>query len=349
MLTLLLGASFVAACDSTPTSPDARRIKAEAKPSDIIGFGPSWHATKLPFMPYAINDAGVVVGTQASAGTFQGVIYQNGVTTAMGVSSWGRCQGNVSATAISSTGIVAGIGGDCVLMWLVPGADPFELLVGTTPGLKFTVLAVYDNWTVLGGGTNSSGSFAYQWSETAGESFSPYGFFATATDGQGNVYGHTLDGQPAKWSARYGLARMSVPYPLNGGAVIAADSRGDALAILHDRIGSEPVLYSANSLVSVVTGMPANVSRLNSSGRFVGFAQQVAGQQAKVWTSIQGTVTWLASPDSLPYQTIGVNGCGSIIAAAGLGPLSGALYTRSSPITVVCDQAPVAAGGLISQ
>jgi hypothetical protein len=342
MLTLLLGASIVAACDNSSTAPDARNIKAQAKPTDLlIGFGPTWHATKLSFLPRAINDGGTVVGSRAVGQDIQGVMYKNGTLSQLGISSDGQCLGNVTPTAISPSGIVAGIGGNCVLVWLTPGGDPAELFRSTPPTLVYSVIAVYDDWTVIVQGRNSLGSFVYERPQTGFDAKSPYGFIATAADGQKNVYGHTTSGQPARWSAAYGLQLMPVPAPLTGGSVDAADSRGDALGYLHDVSGGKvPILWSANSLVSVITQVPANVSFLNSSGRYVGFAQQSATQSAQIWTSINGAVTWLTSPDAQPYQAMGVNSCGSIIALAGWEGLGGALFERTSPIAPVCDQAP---------
>jgi hypothetical protein len=341
VFTLLLGASFMAACDSTPTSPDARTIQTPTKPTDLlIGLGPTWHATMLSFMPRAINDAGTVVGSQTVGLDTRGVMYQSGTLYPLGISTDPICWGHVTPSAISPSGVVAGTAGDCVLMWVTPGGDPFELFRGTTPTLQYSVLAVYDDWTVIVKGTNSSGSFAFERVNVGSNAQSPYGFIPTSADGQKNVYGYTTSNRPARWSAASGLQLMPVPAPMTGGVITSADSRGDALGFLSDGTTGERVVWSPNGVVSVLTRLPENLKFMNGSGRFVGHA--VNGAPPQIWTSINGVLTWLASPDpSSAYEATGVNGCGSIVALHSSGPtLSGALFTRSSLVAPVCDQAP---------
>src|SRR3954454_13816210 len=118
---LLIGVSLISACDNEPTAPAAHRIQPQTKPSDILMRGVSWTATKLSFRPAAINDAGMIVGTQNASA----VRWQNGTVATLGASSLPQCQGFTDGTAISRSGIAAGTAGGCVAVWTGPGVDPF--------------------------------------------------------------------------------------------------------------------------------------------------------------------------------------------------------------------------------
>jgi hypothetical protein len=137
------------------------------------------------------------------------------------------------------------------------------------------------------------------------------------------------------------MSNLTMLAGYTGGSVLAADAAGDALGILHDAFGNTvPVKWSTNGSVTTLAGLPANVSHLNSAGRLVGYARFAADQQSQVWTSYQGALTVLTSPDAQPYQAMGVNSCGSIIAAAG-SSLTGVVFRRTNLLGPVCDQTPV--------
>jgi hypothetical protein len=332
--TLMIGMSFVAACDNVPTAPDARRIRSQAKPSDLLFRGVSWSATKLAFRPAAINDAGMIVGDQGAAA----VRWQNGTVSTLGASSSSLCLGSADATAISPSGIAAGTAGGCVAVWSAPGVSPFIAVYATT-GTSYHVLAVYDDNTVLGQMQANHHSYGFQVSAGI-VSVSPIDFQAHAADGFGNVFGN-LGGLPARWSAAHGVSFLPLPAGYTAGNVQGADARGDAIGFVYSPGPVMRAKWNANGTVSVLVNLPTNLTSLNAAGRFVGSAQLVLGSPDQVWTSFNGVLTQLASPDSLDYSSTGVNSCGSIIATAKYGATAGVLFAQTSLFTPVCDQPPV--------
>src|SRR5438309_10256836 len=107
---LLIGVSLMAACDNGPTAPAAHRMQTGTKPSESWMRGVTWTATKLSFRPAAINDDGMIVGTQNASA----VRWQNGTVATLGASSLPQCQGFTDGTAISRSGIAAGTAGGCI-------------------------------------------------------------------------------------------------------------------------------------------------------------------------------------------------------------------------------------------
>src|SRR5947209_16784951 len=53
-------AAVLASCDAATTQPDATRQAATSSQNLLLGSG--WTRVSLPFTPYGINDATVVVG-----------------------------------------------------------------------------------------------------------------------------------------------------------------------------------------------------------------------------------------------------------------------------------------------
>jgi hypothetical protein len=342
LIACVVAATAVAACDQIPTSPEARPLPDQAKPSALL-VGTQWVATKLPFQPAAINDAGVVVGTQTlSNNSLAAVRWQGGVTTRLLAPTDPLCQGNSTATAISPAGRIAGTSGQCAVAWPRPDTNPTIVPLAHN---KFHVIAVSDVCTLLIqiDGSTPDSSFVFSIDNVSFITQSPLGFIGLAADAVGNVYGYTVGGHPARWSAAQGLVHLPVPTGYSSGSAIAADSRGDALGMVRGVFTQTmPVLWSQSGSVTKLAGLPAHVSQINDAGRLVGYSR-FATQQVQVWTSFQGSLTVLNAPDASDYTTTGVNNCGSIIASAATGPLGGALFRRSS-ITPVCDQPPVSIG-----
>jgi hypothetical protein len=333
---LLIGVSLLAACDNPPTAPDARRIEPQAKPANIYGFGVSWRATKLAFKPEAINDAGMIAGVQGSTA----VRWQNGTVSALGGSSAANCQGSAEASAISPSGIVAGTANGCVAVWTTPGVDPLIPLF-VQPGVTYRVFAVYDDRTVLGRMHAANGHYyGFQVSPVSGLSLSPMDFFVNAADAFGNLYGN--NGSVAvRWSAAHGVSTLPLPAGYTSGNAMAADARGDAIGFVYNPGPAARVKWNTNGTDSMLVNLPTGLVALNSTGRLVGSAQLVLGKPEQVWTSLNGALTQLTSPDSLAYTAMGVNSCGSIIASAQSVSPAGVLFARTSTFTSVCDQPPV--------
>jgi hypothetical protein len=313
----------------------------QAKPSNILGFGVAWRATKLDFRPEAINDAGMIVGAQAPLGyATSAVRWQNsGEPVQLGVSSAANCQGSAEATAISPSGIAAGTANGCVLVWTTPGVDPLVPLYAQA-GVSYRVFAVYDDRTVLGQMRTNNHTYGFQVSVANGLAVSPTDFLAHAADGAGNLYG-SFGGAPARWSVAHGLSMLPLPSGYASGNVEAADARGDAIGYVYNPGPVMRAEWNANGTVAVLVNLPTNLTSINAAGRFVGSAQMVLGKPDQVWTSFSGALTTLASPDSLGYSAMGVNNCGAIIGAAESGPTAGVLFTRTSLTTPVCDQPPL--------
>src|SRR6185436_84178 len=103
-------------------------------------------------------------------------------------------------------------------------------------------------------------------------------------------------------------------------------------------------IWYANGSTTVVTGLPNRPSLRSDAGRFVGVGYNNGVNQ--IFTSFNGSLTWLANPDAGAPTAVDVNNCGAIIAKRPTSPATGSLYRRSSIVYQnTCDTPPVIYGG----
>jgi hypothetical protein len=295
-----------------------------------------WVITPLPFAPTAINDAGVIVGSQHSVA----VQYQNGQVEVLP----GADQGS-AAVDVSSTGAIVGTMGEKA----VDGANaalwfPLPLRLPASPVGVFGPTAINKHLAIVGAA--AFGSVAFKW--TPSDGFQPLrsplrrttkGELVIATDinDHGFAVGvddHGVEQRPVVWLPdgtglfRWPNSRVS------GLQNVRINNRGD-VAIL-DLTGNVSVLHpdgTIDSFPSIPSAL--TVDGFSDEGRIIGTAD--LNGRSHAWTFYKNQLHWLDLPDGTPWEPSGVNSCGNIVGAT--GGSSGVLFAR--PLPSRCDGAGV--------
>jgi hypothetical protein len=299
-----------------------------------------WVITPLPFAPTAINDAGLIVGSQHSVA----VQYQNGKLEVLP----GADQGS-AAVNVSSTGAIVGTMGEKA----VDGADavlwfPLPLRLPAAPVGVFEPKAINKHLAIVGvAGVAGFGSVAFKW--TPSDGFQPLraplrhttkGDTVLVTDINDNGFAvgmvnHGGEQRPVLWLPdgtglfRWPNSRVFSVQDLR------INNRGD-VAILGDPAGNVSVLHPDGTVESFPSIPPVlTVDDISDEGRLVGTAD--VNGAFHVWTFYKNQLHFLDLPDRTIWEASGVNSCGNIVGAT--GGSSGVLFAR--PLPSRCDGAGV--------
>ena len=298
-----------------------------------------WVITPLPFAPTAINDAGLIVGSQHGVA----VQYQNGKVEVLPGADLGS-----AAVAVSSTGAIVGTMGE----QLVDHSDaalwfPLPLRLPAAPVGPFGPKAINKHLAIVGvaAGVGGFGTVAFKWTPSNGFQAlrSPLRRTTrddrvTATDinDHGFAVGmvnHSGEQRPVLWLPdgtglfRWPNARVGSVQPLR------INNRGD-VAILDDPTFNVSVLHPDGTVESFPSIPPAlTVDDISDEGRIIGTAR--FNGRSGAWTFYKNQLHWLDLPDGTPWEPSGVNSCGNIVGAT--GGSSGVLFAR--PLPSRCDGA----------
>jgi hypothetical protein len=149
---------------------------------------------------------------------------------------------------------------------------------------------------------------------------------------------------PVRWASSGGPVQLAAPLDWNGqpsGSGLSIDGSGNIFGYT----SAGPTFWHANGPSAPIYGLPAQPLMRSDAGRYVGVGSNNGVQQ--VFTSFNGSVTWLSSPDATAPTPTDVNNCGTIIAKRATSPATGFVWRRTSIIYInTCDTPPVANPGL---
>ena len=341
----LLALAAVACGTESASELTASSDSDAAKHHLQIVLFPPWTPVGLPFLPVAINDAGLIAGNQAGAA----VLYDSstGVLAALPQPP-ARTTGDYAAVDVSSTGAVLGrnryerFAG---AIWQSGSSSP--LLIGIPPvGYNFVPNAISAGGQVVGSAPDAG--VAYRWS--GGFTALPLpatlrGNYAEATDvnDAGYVVGvaFSFSSQIVHvilWSPSGAATRLASLYDLkdrprirNAGDVFWSDRNG----VVHRWSGgtySQPVMPPG---FESLTGV-------SEAGRLIGTL--VVSGARRGWTSFQGSVSFLDPPVAQPgdyFVPAGVDTCGDIVGVVYRAPTATTSGLRFSKYFPPCDLQPV--------
>ena len=331
---------LVAGCDAPVTRPPEPQA---AKPEALLFYGTCWCRTDLPFSPAAINDAGIVVGTNGT----EAVYWQNGVLDTLQHSV--ALPGQYRAVAISPNGAILGTAGSHAIYWQSPTSPPNDV----NAGFPYFVepMAINDSHMIVGWSWKGLGLTAWRYTPAGGwveigAGLGISGFDETIptslnANGQAAGYRYLYNSGtylPVRWAASGGPIALPAPIDWQGfpsGQALSIDGAGN----IFGTTSAGATIWNYYGGSSLVTGLPAAPSLRSNAGRFVGVAANSSGLQ-QPFTSFNGAVTWLSNPDASSPRPVGVNGCGTIVAQRPGVPGTGFLWKRTG-ITYQCDIQPV--------
>ena len=307
-----------------------------------------WNPTPLPFVPTAINDAGVIVGNDANGP----VSFQNGIVTVLPPLS--GVSGPFAAVDVASNGAILGSTGDPKfpgMFWLSGGV---KIPMGPAPAGFFVPKAVNVHVAVAGSAFDALKAYkctanAIGYTELQPPTTLPPGqHLTTATDinDAGSVVGFTLKvpsgpghiilwspgGVPTIFDNLTVNPSFSNPHILNDGAVFWMN--GGSIV---RRLGGNATFQQ-----------PPQVDSLNAvsqAGRIAG-TKTVNGVRHG-WTSFQGVVTFLdlpGAPSGDFFRPVDIDTCGNNIVGVHVRPngevVGGVLFRRSFVVFRSCDVPP---------
>lgn len=329
---LVGGTTLLGGCDTSVTRPADPRA---AKPDALLLYTSAWSRTDLPFAPAAINGAGVIVGTNGN----EAVVWQNGVLDTLQHSV--VLPGPYSAIDITPNGAILGSANGHAIFWRSATSVPNDASAGFQPYLY--PMAMNDSYTIVAWAFYDVGTTTYRWTPTGGwvdigAGVGIYGgdqTIATSINANGQAAGYrflsTADSpMPVRWGTSGGPVQLSAPIDANGepsGKAVSIDPSGNVFGFTI----AGATIWHPDGSSTVVTGLPAQPALRSDMGRFVGLANN------EVFTSFNGTLTWLSYPDATAPTLMDVSSCGSIIAKRATSPATGYLWRRSG-ITYTCDQ-----------
>ena len=333
--------TLLAGCDTPVTRPP--EPPQAARPEEILLIGSCWCRTDLPFSPAAINDAGIVVGTNGS----EAVYWQNGILDTLQHSV--ALSGPYRAVAISPNGAILGAANGHTIYWQTPTSPPNDV----NSGFPYLVepMAINDAHTIVGWSWKGYGLTAWRYTPTTGwveigAGLGISGFDQTIptslnANGQAAGYRYLYNSGtylPVRWNATGGPIALPAPLDWSGmpsGRANSIDGAGN----IYGFTSAGATIWNYYGGSTLVTGMPAIPSLRSNSGRFVGVGYNSSVQQP--FTSFNGALTWLASPDLTAPTPVGVNACGTIVARRATSPATGFLWKRSGIAMYQCDIPPV--------
>ncbi len=310
---------------------------------------PQWNAIPLSFVPTAINDAGVIVGNDATSSP---VSYQNGTVTVL--PPLGGVKGPFAAVDVASNGAILGSTGDSSFpgtFWLSGGV---QIPMGPAPVGFFVPKAVNSHLAVAGSAFDAQR--AYKWTANAigytelqpppalpsgmydtratdiNDAGSAVGFSIKIPSGPAYIIFWSSTGQPTLFDGP--TSAFSNPHILNNGAAY---------------------WMSGGSIVRRLGGtanfqQPPQVDSLDAvsqAGRLAG--TKTLNGVRRGWTSYEGSVTFLDLPNAPIgdfFRPVDINSCGNIIVGVHIGPnghvVGGVLFSRQSLLAFwQCDTSPV--------
>ena len=346
---LVGGAVLLGACDKSVTSPADLR---PGQPEKILRIGGvTWIRTDLPFAPAAINGAGVIVGTNGT----EAVRWRNGVVDTLPHRA--GLAGPYIAVDVTPNGLVLGAANGHILYWFQDGVQPVDVTSGSSyAGLLYPV-AMNDSYTIVAQEYTGLTILSVRWTYPGPwvDISAPVGIsgfdqtVVTSLNANGQAAGfrylyYQSASLPVRWGSTGGPVQLSAPIDLNGepsGSAISIDGAGNVFGYT----SAGATIWHPDGSSAVVTGLPDRPSLRSDAGRFVGVGYNNGVQQ--LFTSFNGAITWLSSPDASAPTPIDVNGCGSIIAKRATSPATGSLWTRTSIVyTNTCDTQPVLTAGI---
>ena len=310
---------------------------------------PRWTATPLSYVPTAINDAGVIVGNDATNGPVRD---ENGTVTVLPPLSGAK--GPFTAVDVASNGAILGSTGDASFpgtFWLSGG---IQLPIGAAPVGFFVPKAVNGRLAVAGSAFNAKK--AYKWTPDAtaytelklpptlpadlhdtnasdiNDAGSVVGFAIKIPSGPAHIIFWGPDATPAVLDDSIIGKPFSDPHILNNGDVYWANN-GSILGIVGGtRTSQQPPLVDSLDAVS-------------QAGRLAGTITVNGVRHG--WTSYQGNVTFLDLPNAPAghfFRPVDVNSCGNKIVGVHLGPMGevvgGVLFSRRQLFAFQCDTPP---------
>lgn len=332
--TVLLGA-----CEKSVTSPDLR----PTQPDKLLFYGGvTWTRTDLPFAPAAINGGNVIVGTNGT----EAVRWRNGVIDTL--PHLAGLAGPYIAVDVTPNGLVLGGANGHILYWFQDGVPPVDLTSGSTyAGLLYPV-AMNDSYMVVAreytGPNILSVRFTYPgpWVDIS----APIGIsgfdetVVTSMNASGQAAGYRYlynSGTylPVEWGTTGGPVQLSAPIDWSGqpsGRASSIDGSGNVFG----STSAGATIWHPDGSSVLVTGLPAQPSLRSDAGRFVGVGYNGGVQQ--LFTSFNGTLTWLSNADAFAATPVDVNSCGGIIARRATSPASGSFWRRTSIVySNTCD------------
>jgi hypothetical protein len=338
------GALLLGGCDDSVTSP------ADLRPSGpekiLFGGGTTWTRTDLPFAPAAINGAGVIVGKNGT----EAVRWRNGVVDTLPHRA--ELAGPYIAVDITPNGLILGAANGHILYWFQDGVQPVDVTSGSPyAGLLYPV-AMNDSYTIVAQEYTGLTVLSVRWTYPGPwvDISAPVGIsgfdqtVVTSLNGGGQAAGYryiynSSTSLPVRWGTTGGPVQLSAPIDANGepsGSGLSIDGSGNVFG--YTSVGA--TIWHPDGSSALVTGLPARPSLRSDLGRFVGVGSNNGVQQ--VFTSFNGVLTWLSSPDASAPTPIDVNNCGAIIARRATSPATGSLWRRTSIVYQnTCDQQPV--------
>jgi hypothetical protein len=329
--TVIATAALLGACDNA-VAPPAIRPPADPNPLIILG-GVTWTRTTLPFMPRAINAAGVIVGINGS----EAVRWTNGVLDTL--PHLAGLSGPYTAVDITPNGIVLGGANGHILYWAQHNA-PVDPSAGSSFAGSLTPIAMNDSYTIVGWSRNDLTAITtVRWNGSGAWVDIGAGYGHSGAD-QTVVTGLNALGQASGWRMIYS-SQLSTPIKWNAAStspISLSSSSGEGRGIddngnIFGFTDSGTMMWYANGTSGLVSGLPGFAWKRSNTGRFVGTAMN--GGATQIYTSFNGALTWLPGPDGSSPNPAGVNNCGTIIANNGS---TGLMWKRTSIVAAkTCD------------
>ena len=343
-LLLPLCAALLGACGDSTTSPDASSRRAAGKPEHLLIGGSGWTLVSLPFAPAAMNDAGVIVGTQNG----EAVRWENGALTAL--PHFPGIAGPYAAKDITSKGYILGVASGHPLIWTSPTATPIEIVA--YPFQVLAPVAMNDDLTVVG---QATGRRPWRWTQATGLRYMSQGLYGSRVTGvnsagyaSGLQYAANGSHIPIRWSPS-GVA-TALYVPMYTATALAINDAGTVVGNGEEDCGGNPSAYDPCPLEVYVWTLNGGFADLYSAFT-AGYASSVSnpgrivgggGVTGWAWTYYNGVLTQLSHPDVTPPQPVDVNSCGSIVAVRFDVAGTGYLWRRGSSFMATCDVAPAA-------
>jgi hypothetical protein len=327
-------------CGCTPTQVAPTNANVNVLP--LRG----WSAVGLSFLPAAINNDEVIVGSNETLGA---VRYHNGAYAGLSRINHSTVGGPYSAVDITTNGAIlgipdpAGLASYKAVIWSPPTFNAYP--IGNAPVGYFVPLAMNNSQTVVGWAGDAL--VAWKWSQTQGyqelQAHSP-AYRARPTDVNDTGYAVGYD------STSFSPGSILLWSPT--GSVTVLDSVVGLRGILRIRNSGEVVWANSAQIKRwlggslTTTPAPAGMETLTAvseAGRLAG-TLKVNGV-LRGWTSYHGALSFLDPGDPAPgdyVEPTGINACGSIVGVVHrTGNPNYGVYFKRSGIAVWCDTPPV--------
>ena len=338
-------AALLGACNKSVTSPADLR---PTQPEKIFLYGGvTWTRTDLPFAPAAINGANVIVGKNGT----EAVRWRNGVIDTL--PHLAGLAGPYIAVDVTPNGLVLGGANGHILYWFQDGVQPVDVTSGSSyAGLLYPV-AMNDSYMIVAQEYTGPNILSVRWTYPGPwvDISAPIGIsgfdetVVTSMNANGQAAGYRYLFNPGvflpvRWGTTGGPVQLSAPTSPSGwpsGSASSIDGSGNVFG----STSAGATIWYADGSSSVVTGLPAQPSLRSDAGRFVGVGYNNGVQQ--LFTSFNGTLTWLSSADASQTTPVDVNSCGAIIARRATSPTTtGSLWRRTSIVVQnTCDTPPL--------